>query len=225
MNQWKVTLQDRVICEFHVAEGQALVVGRGAEADVVIDNTAISRRHLSLQLLNGTCFVADLGSTNGTRINGEPVTMPTVVEPGDVVTAGKFQLVPLPEKTHREPAPHLANLDATVFVAPRPDAARPAATSRPPRLTVVQGSCDPAGCSTENRPEITVGKGPGCDLRVRGWWIGNPQCRVVSQGSGHALVHAGGWRATTLNGASLRDRVPLKRGDVIGVGAVRLRFE
>lgn len=219
MHQWQVTLQDRVICEFHLAEGQTVVVGRGAEADVVIDNPAISRRHLSLQNLNGACFVADLGSTNGTRKNGEAVTMPTVVEPGDRVTAGKFQLVPLPEKTQRQPAPQQADLDATVFVAARANAARS------PRLTVVQGGCDPAGCSTENRPEITVGKGRGCDLRVSGWWIGNPQCRVVSQASGPTLIHTGGWRATTLNGVSVRNSAPLKRGDVIGVGGMRLRFE
>ena len=224
MNDWKVTLQDRVIQEFHLDEGQTLVVGRGTEADVVIDNTAISRRHLTLQLLNGTCFVGDLGSTNGTRINGEPVTTPTAVDWGDVVTAGKFQLAPVPVEEVKGPPRPAADLDATVFVAPKEDAPRPAA-ARPPRLTAVQGRCDPAGCSTENRPAVTVGTGKGCDLRVKGWFLGDPQCRVVSHGEDHQLVHAGGWRATTLNGAPVRTNAPLKRGDVIGVGPVQLRFE
>ena len=225
MNQWKVTLQDRVIQEFRIEEGQTLVLGRGAEADVVIDNTAISRRHLSLQLLNGACFVGDLGSTNGTQINGEPVTTPTVVEPGDVVSAGKFRLVPVViEDAKAAPRPQ-GDLDHTVFVAPRPVTPRPGGGTRPPRLTVVQGRCDPAGCSTENRPALTVGKGRGCDLRIKGWFLGAPQCRVVGHGDGHQLVHVGGWRATTLNGSPLRGSAPLRRGDVIGVGSVRLRFE
>ena len=61
MNEWKITLQDRPVQEFRIEDGQTLVIGRGAEADVVIDNTAISRRHASVQLLNGACFVSDLG--------------------------------------------------------------------------------------------------------------------------------------------------------------------
>lgn len=224
MNDWKVTLQDRVVREFHIDEGQTLVVGRGAEADVVIDNTAVSRRHVSLQMLNGTCFVGDLGSTNGTRINGERVDTPTAVEPGDVVSVGKFRLTPVAvEDARAAPSPG-GDLDATVFVAPRDTSPRLGVT-RPPRLTVVQGRCDPAGCSTENLPNLTVGKGPECDLRVRGWFVGSPQCRVLSQGDGHQLVHTGGWRATSLNGTPVKGHAPLKRGDVIGVGAVRLRFE
>ena len=219
MNEWKVTLQDRVVREFRIEEGQTLVLGRGAEADVLIDNTAISRRHLSLQLLNGACFVGDLGSTNGTQINGEPITTPTVVEGGDVVSAGKFRLVPVVPAAAKSAQRHQGDLDHTVFVAPRPE------VTRPPRLTVVQGRCVPAGCSTENRPTITVGKGLSCELRISGWFLGDPQCRVVGQGDSHHLVHVGGWRSTTLNGTPLRGSAPLQRGDVIGVGSVRLRFE
>jgi hypothetical protein len=115
-------------------------------------------------------------------------------------------------------------MDATVFVAPRQEGARPTA-DRPPRLTVVQGLCDPAGCSTENRTPIKVGRGDGCDLRLRGWFLGAPQCRVEAHEGGFQLVHSGGLRRTTLNGTPLRGTAPLKRGDVIGVGGVRLRFE
>lgn len=114
-----MTLQDRVIQEFGIQDGQTLVVGRGAEADVVIDNTAVSRRHVSLQVLNGTRFAGDLGSSNGTQFNGTKVTVRTAVDSGDVVTIGKFRLEPVPAgeraapwarggrrrlSVHREPA-------------------------------------------------------------------------------------------------------------------------
>ena len=224
MNEWKITLQDRPVQEFRIEDGQTLVIGRGAEADVVIDNTAISRRHASVQLLNGACFVSDLGSTNGTRVNGEAVTTATPINAGDVVMVGKFKLEPLTEVPEKDAVRPRADLEATVFVAPKEDSARPG-VSRPPRLTVVQGRCDPAGCSTEHHPSLTVGKGSGCDLRVQGWFLGDPQCRVVQQGQAFQLVHEGGWRGTTLNGTPLRGTAPLNRGDVIGVGAVRLRFE
>ena len=50
--------------------GERTVLGRGSEADVVIDDPGISRRHAEVRLRGGRASVHDLGSTNGTVVDG-----------------------------------------------------------------------------------------------------------------------------------------------------------
>ena len=48
----------------------ALSVGRGADNDVVIDHPTVSRHHAVIERIAGEYFLTDLGSRNGTRVNG-----------------------------------------------------------------------------------------------------------------------------------------------------------
>ncbi|MFT6832957.1 MAG: hypothetical protein ACJAZN_003137 [Planctomycetota bacterium] len=71
------------------SEGR-VVVGRGVDCDVVLDprHTLTSGRHLALQLEAGTLLVQDLGSTNGTQVNGTALEGRALLAPGDRVTLG-----------------------------------------------------------------------------------------------------------------------------------------
>ncbi|MFR0354770.1 ABC transporter ATP-binding protein/permease [Streptomyces sediminimaris] len=63
-------------------------IGRAADNDLVVDDLIVSRRHAELRALpDGTYQIADLGSHNGTFLNGAPVTAATV-GPGDIVGIG-----------------------------------------------------------------------------------------------------------------------------------------
>jgi hypothetical protein len=71
-----------------LAEGQPLVLGRDqACANVPLDDEQVSRTHAQLMLVNGQIVVRDLGSSNGTYVNGERVAH-AVLQPGDVVRMG-----------------------------------------------------------------------------------------------------------------------------------------
>ena len=74
--------------EFH--QGRVMV-GRSRDVDLVIDNPDVSRRHAVLYWSNGDIVLEDLESTNGTMVNGYPISS-TVVGPGDVVTIGDCRL-------------------------------------------------------------------------------------------------------------------------------------
>jgi phosphoserine phosphatase RsbU/P len=65
-----------------------VMVGRRGSADLSIDDPTISRRHAVLTWMNDQCIVLDLGSGNGTFINGRIVSKPTRLRDGDVVTIG-----------------------------------------------------------------------------------------------------------------------------------------
>ena len=53
-----------------LGEGQSLSVGRSHPADLVLTDESLSRQHASLELVDGEVWVEDLGSTNGTRVDG-----------------------------------------------------------------------------------------------------------------------------------------------------------
>ncbi|GAA4169469.1 DUF3662 and FHA domain-containing protein [Gryllotalpicola koreensis] len=68
------------------------VIGRGSEADITVDDDGISRRHLEIAWDGTRGEARDLGSTNGTKLNGEPLGR-AVLEPGDLITAGRTRIV------------------------------------------------------------------------------------------------------------------------------------
>jgi Protein of unknown function (DUF3662)/FHA domain len=70
---------------------EPLVIGRLPECAVVLGDTNISRRHAQVALDDGAVVVTDLGSTNGTFVNGRRVTRATV-RPGDEITVGTSRL-------------------------------------------------------------------------------------------------------------------------------------
>jgi class 3 adenylate cyclase len=65
-----------------------LVLGRG-DADVVIEDPEISRRHALIRERNGAVEIEDLDSLNGTWVNGQRIKSPARLEPGDVIRLGK----------------------------------------------------------------------------------------------------------------------------------------
>jgi len=68
-------------------------VGRNTESDVFLDDVTVSRTHASiLRREDGSFFVRDSGSLNGTYVNGEQVDE-TKLASGDEVQIGKFKLV------------------------------------------------------------------------------------------------------------------------------------
>jgi transcriptional regulator with PAS, ATPase and Fis domain len=78
---------------FDLSEGQELVVGRGPEVEVIIDDSRISRRHARIWREENKVWVEDLGSTNGTRVNEVPIPHKQRIGPGDAIGLGSATLV------------------------------------------------------------------------------------------------------------------------------------
>jgi hypothetical protein len=68
------------------------VIGRGTEADIRLPDTGVSRKHVDVILDGGTATVEDLGSTNGTLVNGRRVSRQALAD-GDVIRIGHSVLV------------------------------------------------------------------------------------------------------------------------------------
>lgn len=66
-----------------------MFLGRDLSNEIVINDPEISRRHARLFLQGTTYAIEDLGSTNGTFVNGQRLMGPNVLRPGDVITFGE----------------------------------------------------------------------------------------------------------------------------------------
>ena len=71
----------------------ATIIGRGADADLRLTDHGVSRHHAQVELREGGVWVEDLGSTNGTTVNGLPVTVPTLMSSGQRIAIGSTVLV------------------------------------------------------------------------------------------------------------------------------------
>jgi pSer/pThr/pTyr-binding forkhead associated (FHA) protein len=72
------------------------VIGSQADCDVVVDSPLVSARHCQLTQIPEGFVLDDLGSTNGTFVDGVRITSPTRVTPGESITLGRTLLMPWP---------------------------------------------------------------------------------------------------------------------------------
>ena len=69
-----------------------VVLGRGRDVDFHLEDPNVSRRHTVVYWEGGRMYVKDLGSTNGTFVNGRPVTAGPVKD-GDIITVGGSEIL------------------------------------------------------------------------------------------------------------------------------------
>ena len=85
-----------------------MVIGRGADVEIPVDDQAASSRHAELQMIDGRCQFRDLGSSNGSRINGSAASS-AWISPGDEVEIGASRFVLVvemaPEPSDEDVAP------------------------------------------------------------------------------------------------------------------------
>ena len=160
-------------------EGDQITIGRDSANGITINDAEISRRHARLTFQGGKYVLEDLGSTNGTFVNGQRLAGPRVLKPGEVVSFGE-QIILVFEATTFNP-------DATV-VSPRsaavPSASRPAVAPPPPPVeyagSVPASPASPAPALPEkkitgtNPLPIIIGAGVIlflCSCGIFFWWV------------------------------------------------------
>ena len=68
------------------------IIGRMSECDVTVNDTNVSRRHAEVRTSGTSHVVVDLGSTNGTLVNGERVVSERLIADGDIISVGSTHL-------------------------------------------------------------------------------------------------------------------------------------
>ncbi|MBN2525457.1 MAG: FHA domain-containing protein [Deltaproteobacteria bacterium] len=103
----------------------AVTLGRLQGNDIVLPLGNVSKKHAQIQLINKEFTVTDIGSTNGTYVNGRKITGPTPLEPGDKVYLGEF-IVSVSMNENDEPS----SPDIPVISSDRPSIPSPVPKGR-----------------------------------------------------------------------------------------------
>ncbi|MBI3163067.1 MAG: FHA domain-containing protein [Anaerolineales bacterium] len=86
----------------------AITIGRDPGCDIPLSNDTVSARHAHLIYHHNQWWIEDLASTNGTKLNDTPVSIPTVITSGDELQCGGISLsVSLSENVVIEPTQRL----------------------------------------------------------------------------------------------------------------------
>jgi pSer/pThr/pTyr-binding forkhead associated (FHA) protein len=134
-----LSLEGSVIREIPL-DKERITIGRKAQNDIQIENLAVSGEHACIVTILNDSFLEDLGSTNGTVVNGNQIKK-HILQNNDVIEIGKYKIKYVMEAAAATAAPAAAeDFEKTMVMrsppkpaaAPRPAApAAPAAASRP----------------------------------------------------------------------------------------------
>ena len=236
MGKLVASLNGAIQGEFELNK-ERMTIGRKSDNDIHIDNLAVSGKHALVITILDDSFLEDLGSTNGTYVNGKLIKKHALRD-GDVIGIGKHELRYVNEQASSRdeafektmalrpaivsPNAPSAPAPATTPTAPTPTnpaAARATSEATPPvlpagRVTVTKGPL--AGRSLELlKPVMTIGK-PGVQVAVISR---RPQGYLLTQ------VEGDGTAALRVNGQAVGGQAyTLKPGDVIEVAGVEMAF-
>ena len=115
MSKLILSMDDLVLKEINLGK-ERTTIGRKPHNDIQIDNLAISGEHAVVISILNDCFLEDLGSTNGTFVNGQSVKK-HFLQTGDTIELGKYRL-----KYINDAAPPVASGDFEKTMILRPGA-------------------------------------------------------------------------------------------------------
>ena len=93
-----------------------IVIGRRKENTIVLDHGSVSGRHCAIRREGARSLVRDLGSTNGTRLNGRDVKVEQRLRPKDLLQVGTLELIydsDEPPDTEVAELPHTTQIEIT----------------------------------------------------------------------------------------------------------------
>lgn len=196
-------------------------IGRRSHNDIVIDNLAVSGEH-AVMIANGEdTYLEDLGSTNGTTVNGQPIKK-HLLQSGDTVEIGKYRLRYQVDGVHGEE--HAVDIDTSQplrreFYGPGPTTIQlrqPGAqdTTPQPNATVKILTGANAGRELALVKALTTVGRPGHQVAV-----------ITRRPTGYFIAHVEGEIFPMVNGQNLGSAAhPLHNGDVIELAGVQMEF-
>lgn len=228
---------------------EQLTIGRSEGNDLILSEGGVSRKHARFFLEGEALLVEDIGSANGTWVDGEKIAGPTKLSSKSQIVIGDYEIQ---LKLGTKSLPRAKN--AGVKPSKEPTAANgKAVKAQPPRSTrVVQAIKEkPAGGGITKRPgpqrasgpqlrgltggvtgktfplkgTLTVGRVAGVDLQIDDDSVSRRHAELVVQGREVTVKDLGSANGTTVNGAPISDDTILSAGDIIQFGVVEMMFE
>ncbi|MEB0140552.1 MULTISPECIES: FHA domain-containing protein [unclassified Undibacterium] len=191
-----VTFNGLIQQEVNITKSR-MTVGRRPGNDIVIDHLTVSGQHAAIDTASSGSFVLDLGSTNGTMVNSQPVKK-HLLQHDDVIDIGKYKLRFQVEKNAQITAIH-----------PAAGAVKP---SQQAKVRVMNGPNAGKELSV-SKPVTTIGS-PGTQVMA-----------ITRQAEQYMLRHVEGKQYPKLNGVLIGEQAQaLKQGDIIDLIGTHMQF-
>jgi pSer/pThr/pTyr-binding forkhead associated (FHA) protein len=222
-------LGEKQMGTFSMGRGE-LTIGRNPGNDILIENVGVSRRHAVIKWTGDHAVVEDLGSANGTFVNGQKISS-RPLQDGDEILVLKHRLVYRIPKEAAAPKLEMAGDigQRTMYIDPgavahavagKP-AGRPEAAA--PKLRPCLILPDRKKMALE-AAEITLGSGPDCQVKLSGMLVAKAHARIIPDKEGqYRIVHLGGLAGTRVNGEKIAEHF-LRHGDEIEIAKHKLLF-
>jgi pSer/pThr/pTyr-binding forkhead associated (FHA) protein/tetratricopeptide (TPR) repeat protein len=215
---------------------EEITIGRVDGNTIRLTEQNVSRKHARLTLRNGVLSLEDLGSYNGTSLNGSTLSDAATLKDGDVILIGDYRLGIQEEKVAQAEPPAARRVELPPAAAPvvqdalegQPTipistmAAQAALTELPARLVVTSRLMS----GTEfvlDRLSLVLGRTPENDIILNHKSISRHHAKIVREGERYVILDLESANGVRVGGRE-HDRVELQAGDVIELGEIRLRF-
>jgi len=203
-------------------ETREIRIGRRTDIEVPLPYPSLSALHARLVRDGSGWQLEDLGSTNGTRLDGEPLAphSPRPVRPGAQIAVGPIQLVfdgPAPPARGSERTASIARRLVNDILAASPDAGAPA-------LTLVEGvpPGPPLRLIAFDRRYL-IGRGETCDMRLVSDEISREHAAIVRRWDGVFVQDLGSKNGVVVNEQTTGE-VRVRDGDLVRLGPAILRL-
>jgi len=209
--------------EVFALDKEIMTIGRKDDNDIHIENLAVSGHHAKLLTIFDDSFLEDLGSTNGTYVNGQPITKHPLKN-GDVIVIGKHELRYINDSNST------SDDDKTVLIRRHPGLNTSPGTNLNEPINM-PGSM--AADLSAAKLQILNGKGAGKELALQ-----KPSVKLGKSGAdivqinrrpdGHFIVNLdqqSGSTQLTINGEAVGSRaIKLNNHDVIEINKLKIEY-
>lgn len=202
---------------------EVMTIGRKDDNDIRIENLAVSGHHAKLLTIFDDSFLEDLDSTNGTYVNGQPITKHPLKN-GDVIVIGKHELRYINESLSS------SDDDKTVLIRRQPGVNTSPGTNLHEPINMPGNSAADLNAA---KLQILNGKGAGKELKLQkpSVKLGKSGAEVVQinkRPDGHFIVsldQENGNSVLMINGEAVGSRaVKLNNHDVIEINKLKIEY-
>jgi len=228
-----LTFNKQVIKEYPFTK-DSVTMGRQEDNTIVVDNLAVSGYHAKVDKVGGEYILTDLQSTNGTFVNDEKVVSHKLSH-GDNIVIGKHVILFVAtekQTAEGERKDKKLPLDKTMLL----DTAKqrellakqkvaPSTAKLPEKVGVISFVDDSGLGEIELSKKLTkIGKAETSEIKLSGLFMGATAATISRRPSGYAISFAGGMTKLKVNGAVIKESVPLNDFDTIEIGSYKFQF-
>jgi len=200
---------------------ETLTIGRKADNTLTIEDPAVSGHHARIVKVQSVFFLEDLMSTNGTAINGKPITRHQLRD-ADVITIGKHRLV-FQENAVASAAPSAPFVDLDRTTVLRGTGRTPDEPIVTAKVLIIAGKTDRLEYPLTKQVNV-IGSRDGAAIRLTGWFAPKSAATIARRGFSYSISPSQGAKGLLVNDVEVRGQQDLKDGDQIEVAGVTLTF-